>query len=117
MMNIIQYTTESGARRVALIEDGMGFEIEGVATTHELAQAAIAAGASLADTAHARGLGRQISRDAIIAENRVLAPIDHPDPAHVFVTGTGLTHLGSASTRDAMHKTEADATEAPPTDS
>jgi hypothetical protein len=33
----------------------------------------------------------------------VLAPIDHPDPAHLLVTGTGLTHLGSASARDSMH--------------
>ena len=28
----------------------------------------------------------------------------HADPAHCYVTGTGLTHLGSADTRDAMHK-------------
>jgi hypothetical protein len=33
----------------------------------------------------------------------LLAPIHHPDPAHLHLTGTGLTHLGSASTRSAMH--------------
>lgn len=38
------------------------------------------------------------------AEKRVLAPVDHPDPAHCIITGTGLTHLGSASARDGMHK-------------
>ena len=38
---------------------------------------------------------------AALAEGRVLPPIDHPDPAHLLVTGTGLTHLGSAATRDA----------------
>ena len=38
----------------------------------------------------------------------MLAPIDHKDPAHVFVTGTGLTHLGSAEGRDRMHKDLAD---------
>jgi hypothetical protein len=32
-----------------------------------------------------------------------LAPIDHPDTARVFLTGTGLTHLGSADARDKMH--------------
>jgi hypothetical protein len=32
-----------------------------------------------------------------------LAPIDHPDPAHLYLTGTGLTHLGSAESRDKMH--------------
>ncbi len=35
-----------------------------------------------------------------------MPPLDHPDPAHVFVTGTGLTHLGSAKARDAMHVDE-----------
>ncbi len=38
----------------------------------------------------------------------MLAPIDHPDPAHLYVTGTGLTHLGSAEGRDKMHKSLAD---------
>jgi hypothetical protein len=33
--------------------------------------------------------------------------LDHPDPAHTWVTGTGLTHLGSADARDRMHKVEA----------
>ena len=33
----------------------------------------------------------------------MLLPLDHPDPAHLHMTGTGLTHLGSASTRNSMH--------------
>jgi hypothetical protein len=35
----------------------------------------------------------------------VLLPVTHPDPAHLHLTGTGLTHLGSAAARDAMHTT------------
>ncbi len=34
----------------------------------------------------------------------MLSPVDHSDAAHCLVTGTGLTHLGSADTRDKMHK-------------
>jgi hypothetical protein len=34
----------------------------------------------------------------------ILPPLDHSDPAHCVVTGTGLTHLGSASQRNTMHK-------------
>jgi hypothetical protein len=34
---------------------------------------------------------------------RVLPPLDHPDPAHCLISGTGLTHLGSASQRNEMH--------------
>jgi len=36
-----------------------------------------------------------------------LPPLDHPDPSHCHVTGTGLTHLGSAKNRDAMHEATA----------
>jgi hypothetical protein len=39
----------------------------------------------------------------LIASKRLLPPLDHPDPTHCLVTGTGLTHLGSAQARDAMH--------------
>jgi hypothetical protein len=35
---------------------------------------------------------------------RLLPPIDHPaEPARCLVSGTGLTHLGSAKNRQAMH--------------
>jgi hypothetical protein len=38
---------------------------------------------------------------------RLLVPIDHAEPARCLVSGTGLTHLGSAESRNAMHgKTE-----------
>jgi hypothetical protein len=57
----------------------------------------------------------QVDYAEVIAEQRLLLPLDHPDPAHVLVCGTGLTHLGSAATRSAMHETQAAA--APETDS
>ncbi len=69
-----------------------------------LAQAALAAGATLAEAAQATPLGAEIDIPAALAEGRVLAPIDHPDPAHLVLTGIGLTHLGSAEGRDKMHK-------------
>jgi hypothetical protein len=116
-MNLIQYRTESGGRAVAAIEGGQGFELAGAGSVYELAQAAVAENIGLAEMAQRKGLGRAISRDAILAEGRMLPPVDHPDPAHLYVTGTGLTHLGSASTRDAMHKSDEAAAEAPLTDS
>lgn len=36
---------------------------------------------------------------------KILPPIDHPEPSRLIVSGTGLTHLGSAKNRDAMHGT------------
>jgi hypothetical protein len=52
----------------------------------------------------AEGDGAALDYQALLAEGRVLSPVDHPDAAHCLVTGTGLTHLGSADTRDKMHK-------------
>ena len=43
---------------------------------------------------------------------RLMPPIDHPEPARCLVSGTGLTHLGSAAHRQAMHgKDDADLTD------
>jgi len=33
----------------------------------------------------------------------ILPPLDHPDPAHCLISGTGLTHLGSMEQRAKMH--------------
>ena len=42
----------------------------------------------------------------MLRERKVLPPLDHEDPAHCLISGTGLTHLGSASARDKMHQHE-----------
>ncbi|ALK97618.1 FAH family protein [Massilia sp. WF1] len=104
-MLLIQYTTAAGARRVGILNDDTVTPIQGFASTLELACAAIARGHGLAALADASAaVGEAESFDAIAIEGRLLAPLDHPDAAHCYVTGTGLTHLGSADTRDAMHK-------------
>jgi hypothetical protein len=46
----------------------------------------------------------RLDYEQLLNEERLLAPIQHPDHAHCYVTGTGLTHLGSADTRNSMHK-------------
>ncbi|MGB9108234.1 MAG: AraD1 family protein [Telluria sp.] len=103
-MLLIQYTTATGRRRVGILNDDTVTPVQGFGSTLALAQAAIAHGHGLAALADASAGGDADSFDAILDEGRLLAPIDHPDTAHCHVTGTGLTHLGSADTRDAMHK-------------
>jgi hypothetical protein len=66
---------------------------------YELALAAIRAGHGLAAEIALRGLGETVD----LARATFDLPVSHPDPAHLHLTGTGLTHLGSASARDAMH--------------
>ena len=101
-MLLIQFINEAGQRRVGILQQDTVREIDGVDSTLALAQAAIAGTTSLAELAASRA-GATTHRYADLA-GRVLAPVDHPDPAHCYVTGTGLTHLGSADTRDAMHQ-------------
>ncbi|MBA2588857.1 MAG: FAH family protein [Alphaproteobacteria bacterium] len=105
-MRLVQLRGVDGARTVAVLgDDGSGRAIQGVTSAYELASRAVAEKLSL-DAMMARlGTGESIDVRVALAEGRVLAPLDHPDPAHLLVTGTGLTHLGSAEGRDAMHKT------------
>ncbi|MDR9437969.1 MAG: GguC family protein, partial [Halomonas sp.] len=58
----------------------------------------------------------RLDYQALLDKQQLLPPLTHPDPAHCLVTGTGLTHLGSADTRSAMHA-KAQVSEAELTDS
>ncbi|HCP28404.1 FAH family protein [Pseudomonas fulva] len=106
-MRLIQFETATGQRHVGVVEGEYVLRVCGTDTTRELAQQAIAAGRTLADHVQVLSLGERHDYRALLAEGRVLPPLDHPDPAHCLVTGTGLTHLGSAATRDKMHQQQA----------
>ena len=100
-LSLVQYADAQGARHVAAISDGAAArQVQSVATVLELAQAALAARHTIAEQVAAQGLGEAVD----LATVRLLTPIDHPDPAHLYLTGTGLTHLGSAEGRDKMHR-------------
>jgi len=104
-MRLVQFGARDGSRAVAAVDNsGQGKVIAGITTTFELANRAIAGKQSLDDVAQHLGYTDSVDIRAALAEGRVLAPLDHPDPAHLLVTGTGLTHLGSAEGRDSMHK-------------
>ncbi len=75
------------------------------ASMYELALGAIAARAALDAFAAGQASGEASPPYAeLLAAGRVLPPLTHPDPARCLVSGTGLTHLGSAAARDGMHK-------------
>ncbi len=116
-MHLIQFQDDNGARAVAVTEGGTTNVVTGAGSVYSLAREAADRGVGLAALVKEKGLGKTVDREALAKEGRLLTPIDHPDPAHLYVTGTGLTHLGSASTRDAMHKSNQQAAEAPLTDS
>jgi hypothetical protein len=99
-------------QRCVAVVDAMGLarKVRGFASIYELAQAALGNGSTLAALAEARSGDETFDLEALQASNRLLPPIDHPDPAHLYLTGTGLTHLGSAEGRDKMHKATAGGT-------
>lgn len=103
-MLLIQFLTEAHERRVGILTGATIRVIDGYTTTLELARAAIRAGQSLARLAEGAAGAQQVDYDATAQAGRILPPLDHPDAAHCYVTGTGLTHLGSADARDAMHQ-------------
>lgn len=117
-MLLIQFKDDAGQRRVGCLDDdGRGGRLVDASSTYELAQRAIARGTALEAEVEER-LGAERFDYQTLAENgRLLPPLDHPDPAHCFATGTGLTHLGSADTRDAMHQANAQQAEEQLTDS
>jgi hypothetical protein len=107
-MRLTQFIDENGKRGLAVTARGESRRVKGARTTLDLARQAIFEKASLRKLIADRGVGRPVDLVRALEERRVLAVIDHKDPAHVFVTGTGLTHLGSAEGRDRMHKDLAD---------
>ncbi|MCU6497365.1 FAH family protein [Rugamonas sp. A1-17] len=103
-MLLVQFKNEQGARQIGVLEQNTIRVIEGYDTTYALAQAAIRKSTGLAGLAAQATGSAVVAFDAVAAAGRLLPPLDHSDDAHCYVTGTGLTHLGSADTRDAMHK-------------
>ncbi|WGL16057.1 GguC family protein [Microbulbifer bruguierae] len=103
-MRLIQFSTESGQRAVGAVVDNNTIEqLKDVETVYQLAQRALESGTSLETLASTLLSDQRLDYQNIIDQGRLLAPIDHPEPTQLMVAGTGLTHLGSADTRAAMH--------------
>lgn len=102
-MRLVQYR-EAGGVRAGIAHDSATIEplaIDG--GTYALAQAAMVEG-GMGAAVERRRTGISVDYQAIIDAGQLLAPVMHPDPAHCLVSGTGLTHFGSADTRDSMHQ-------------
>ncbi len=103
-LRLAQLLDDRGLRRVARVLDRDHLQLlDGEATIYAMASDAIRLGTSLAAAVSARPLGEVVTLAQIAAEERLLPPLDHPDPSHLVVSGTGLTHFGSADARNRMH--------------
>ena len=102
-IRIVQFRQDDRLR-VAIAKDSESLQtlaFEG--GSYRLALRALEEGKPLREFIDSIGRGEEISYQQIVDKNCLLPPVTHPDPAHCLVTGTGLTHLGSADTRNAMH--------------
>src|ERR1700679_1812903 len=108
MTRLIQIK-KKGIRRVALVEEPNVRLLDNCSSIYELAHIAIAARMKLSEAARQRARLEAIAYDPIYngsSEWRLLPAIDHPEEsARCLISGTGLTHLGSARGRQSMHAT------------
>ncbi|MCW5620722.1 MAG: FAH family protein [Burkholderiales bacterium] len=104
-MRLVQWQDAGGARKVGVAsDDGRVLQtLQGADSVYRLALQAIRERQSLDALVRSRLSPETTSYDEVITERRLLPPLDHPDAARWLITGTGLSHLGSAAARDAMH--------------
>lgn len=103
-MHLIQFEDLKNERRVGVVSEGRIRAVANTSTTRRLALDAIAAGRDLSSEVLHRGFDESFDYERLLLEHRVLPPLDHEDPAHCIIAGTGLTHIGSASARSQMHE-------------
>jgi hypothetical protein len=104
LLRLMQHRASDGTRSVIADEGSSARFVNGAASMRELAVRAIEARVGLAEMISRLELGEEIDPAEELACGRIVAPIDHDDPAHLMMSGTGLTHLGSADARDRMHR-------------
>jgi len=106
MMHLVQIDN-GPSRRVAIVEEPNLRCLVEVQSVYELALRSIAGHSALSEQALALAQGELFDYDAVYmgrSDWHLLAPIDVPgEPSRLTIAGTGLTHLGSAKDRQAMH--------------
>jgi hypothetical protein len=108
-------------RRVAIVEEPSLRCLVEVRSVYELVLRCLRHSSGLSEQALVLAIGEVLDYDVLYAgrsEWRLLAPIDVPEASsRVTISGTGLTHLGSAKDRQAMHLSEVAKTSESLTDS
>jgi len=103
-MRLLQYVDNQLTRVARAENDGTVTPLSRFETMYALARRAIERRCPLAQVVSGEKFDAPLSYAELKRDGRILPPLTHPDPAHCLVTGTGLTHLGSAAARDSMHQ-------------
>jgi hypothetical protein len=104
-MRLAQFIDREGSRCVGVVtDDGSSLRVlRQVQRVYDLALEAGRRKLALSALAQDRIGTQTVKLDDLITEHRLLPPLDHPEPSRCLITGTGLSHLGSAAARDSMH--------------
>lgn len=102
-IRLVQYLDSEHFPQVARVEENILIPLDQLHTTYELVKTAAVNLKKLSQIIDNYTGNRKVDYEQIIATQRLLPPVTHPDPVRFWITGTGLTHLGSAAQRDAMH--------------
>lgn len=103
-MRLIQFINHKRQCKVGIVEDERVHILTNVGSTYDLFFETAKDNSNITNKALQLVSNHYESYQQLIDEKRMLVPLNHPDPYHTWITGTGLTHLGSASSRNAMHE-------------
>ncbi len=115
-MRLVQFVLPGVGRRVGVIQGTDVVDLTAAESSchsvYDLVQQAFAGKKKLVDLVQSlqdRATATRLSYAALLAavpngsQPYLLPPIDHPEPARLLISGTGLSHLGSVQSRDQMH--------------
>jgi hypothetical protein len=111
-MRLVQLSDSNLKRHVAIVDEPRLVLLKGFDSVYRIALIAIERSEPLADVVAASASTHTLDYEEVYAGASgwsILPAFDHPDePALCLVSGTGLTHLKSAQSRDTMHAGESD---------
>jgi hypothetical protein len=103
-MRLLQYVDNQRTRVARVDDSGLVTPLARFESMYALARQAISSRRTLEQVVSSEPVEAAVAYADLKRDGRLLPPLTHPDPAHCLVTGTGLTHLGSAAARDSMHQ-------------
>jgi hypothetical protein len=104
-LRLLQFLRPDGERAVGLVDASDEVRVlAGCASTYALAARALAERVPLARLAKKLAGAERVDYDELVERRAVLVPLDHPDPAHMLVSSSGLTHLGSERGREHLRR-------------
>src|SRR4028119_1695164 len=99
-MRLIQFSGKDGQSKVGIVENDKINVLKNISTTYQLFTSVLPDDTQAEKRIQSLASGNYENYNDLLREKRVMLPLAHPDPYHTWLTGTGLTHLGSAASRN-----------------